>query len=55
MNVEEIWAQWVVHKKNTAEIARKFKLKECDVEQLIAQFINELYLERNKPFSKESA
>lgn len=55
MNAEEIWIQWIIHKKNTAEIARKLKLRECDVDQEIARFINELYLKREKPFSKGAA
>ncbi len=55
MNEEKIWTQWVIHKKNTAEIAGILKLKECDVDSVITRFMNERYLEREKPFSKESA
>ena len=40
MNAREIWTLWIVNRRNTAEIARKLKLKECDVDRVIARGIN---------------
>lgn len=52
MNARVIWTLWNVGKANTAEIARELKMKECEVDSVIARFINERYLEREKPFGK---
>jgi len=51
-NIRSIWTRWSQHRQNTAVIARKLKLKECDVDSVIARKMNEQYLERKKPFSQ---
>ena len=48
MNDRDIWRQWIVHRQSTAEIARQLKLKgsklkECDVDSIIADCINAQY------------
>ncbi len=40
MNTRLIWTLWIVNRHNTAEIARKLKLPECDVDLVIAICIN---------------
>ena len=52
MNARKIWALWH-DRKNTAQIAEKLKLKECEVDSIIARCMNEQYLKREKPFNKE--
>ena len=53
--VRLILKRWRKKRQNTAVIGRALKLKECDVDSVVACFMNERYLEREKPFSKESA
>ncbi len=40
MNARKIWSLWIVNRCSTAEIARKLKLPECDVDRVIAMCIN---------------
>ncbi len=49
MNTLRIWSLW--HEKcSTAEIARRIKCEECDVEQVIWTKMNEQHTRRKKPF-----
>ena len=50
MNQREIWTEWIVHRKNTAEIARKFKLAECVVDGVIARCMNAQHDGTEMPF-----
>ncbi len=54
-NIRSIWTRWSLLRQSTAVIARKLKLKECDVDSVIALHMNKRYLKREKPFGKESA
>ena len=55
MNTREIWTEWLVHRQNTAEIAKHLKLKECIVESVISRCLSARYDEQPMPFDKESA
>jgi hypothetical protein len=54
-NIRFILKRWSQNRQNTAVIGRALKLKECDVDSVVARFMNERYLEREKPFSKVKA
>ena len=54
-DIRSIWTRWSQHRQNTAVIARKLKLKECNVASVIAQKINEQFMKRKKPFRQEVA
>jgi len=49
-NIGWILRRWSQNRQNTAVIARALKLKECDVDSVIARHMNTQYLEREKPF-----
>ena len=49
-NICLILFRWCENRQNTAVIARALKLKECDVDSVIARHMNTQYLEREKPF-----
>ena len=53
--MDKILTFWAIDRRNTAEIARKLKMKECEVDSVIARFMNEQYLEREKPFNEGTA
>ena len=54
-NIRSIWTRWSQYRQNTAVIARKLKLKECNVASVIAQKINEQFMKREKPFRQGAA
>ena len=54
-DIRSIWTRWSQHRQNTAVIARKLKLKECDVDSVVAQKINEQFMKPKKPFGKRAA
>lgn len=54
-NIRLILKRWSQNQQNTAVIGRALKLKECDVDSVVACFMNEQYLEREKPFSAGAA
>ena len=54
-DIRSIWTRWSQHRQNTAVIARKLKLKECDVDSVIAQKINKQFMKREKSFGKRAA
>ncbi len=55
MSNREIWTQWIVHRKSTAEIARQFKLAECDVDRVIERCMSANYYGTEMPFGKGAA
>lgn len=55
MNARSILPLWIDQHLNTAEIASALKLKECDVDSVISLYMNERYMEREKPFGQGAA
>ena len=53
--IRSIRTRWSQHRQSTAVIARALKLKECDVDSVVARHMTEQYLEREKPFGKGAA
>ena len=55
MNAREIWTLWVVNRRSTAEIARKLKMKECDVDSVITRCLNAQHDGSEMPFERGAA
>ena len=55
MNERAIWSLWHTSRLSTAEIARRTKEQECDVDRLILACRECHRTHKPMPFSKESA
>ncbi len=55
MNTRRIWSLWIVNRCSTAEIARKLKLPECDMERVVWEKMDEQFMRRNKLLREERA
>ena len=55
MNERSIWRRWRVNQQSTAEIARRMKLPEHEVDRVISAGLSAVYCGTKMPWNRDAA